>query len=106
MSPMASSCSAQAYSSSVRRRPRARRRVDPRRAPGAEVYRRLRSFAGRTILLGLEVLVAADPIRTVAVEPSWESVVVLTVIVLIRTFLSFTLDLEIELRSPGGGPRG
>ncbi len=63
-------------------------------------YRRLRSFLGRSILLGLEVLVAADLIRTVAVDPSLENVAVLGLIVLIRTFLSFSLDVEIEGRLP------
>ena len=64
------------------------------------VYRRLRSFLGRSILLGLEVLVAADLIRTVAVDPSLENVAVLGLIVLIRTFLSFSLDVEIDGRLP------
>ena len=63
-------------------------------------YRGLRSFLGRSILLGLEVLVAADLIRTVAVDPSLENVAVLGLIVLIRTFLSFSLDVEIEGRLP------
>ncbi|MFI5047785.1 MAG: DUF1622 domain-containing protein [Acidimicrobiia bacterium] len=63
-------------------------------------YSRLRSFLGRTILLGLEILVAADLIRTVAVDPSLENVGVLGLIVLIRTFLSFSLDVEIEGRWP------
>jgi uncharacterized membrane protein len=71
-----------------------------RRVPGSQVYRSLRSFVGRTLLLGLEVLVAADLIRTVAVTPSWESVGVLAVIVLIRTFLSFALEVEIDGRLP------
>jgi uncharacterized membrane protein len=65
-----------------------------------EVYRRTRSFLGRSILLGLEVLVAADLIRTVAVDPSLENVGVLGLIVLIRTFLSFSLDVEIDGRLP------
>jgi uncharacterized membrane protein len=71
-----------------------------RGTPGARTYRLLRSFVGRTILLGLEVLVAADLLRTVAVTPSWESVGVLAVIVLIRTFLSFALEVEIDGRLP------
>ena len=66
----------------------------------SDVYRRLRSFLGRSILLGLEVLVAADLIRTVAVDPTLESVGVLGIIVVIRTFLSFSLDIEID----GGVP--
>jgi len=52
------------------------------------------------ILLGLEALVAADIIRTVAVTPTFAGVGVLAIIVLIRTFLSFTLELEIDGRWP------
>jgi uncharacterized membrane protein len=63
-------------------------------------YRILREQLGRTILLGLEFLVAADIIRTVAVTPDWQSVAVLAGIVLIRTFLSFSLELEITGRWP------
>jgi uncharacterized membrane protein len=65
-----------------------------------DTYRRVRSFVGRSLLLGLEVFVAADLIRTVAVDPSLNSVGVLALIVLIRTFLSFSLDIEIEGRFP------
>jgi uncharacterized membrane protein len=57
-------------------------------------YDYFRRRLGRAILLGLEFLVAADIIRTVAVTPTWQSVVVLAGIVLIRTFLSFSLQLE------------
>lgn len=64
------------------------------------IYRPYRQFLGRSILLGLELLVAADIIRTVAVTPTLESVAVLAVIVLIRTFLSFSLELEITGRWP------
>jgi uncharacterized membrane protein len=63
---------------------------------GAEVYRRARGYFGRGILLGLETLVAADLIRTVAVQPTLENVLVLALIVLVRTVLSFALDVEIE----------
>ena len=63
---------------------------------GEEAYRALRTVFGRSILLGLELLVAADIIRTVAVQPSLENVAVLGVIVLIRTFLSFSLEVEID----------
>jgi uncharacterized membrane protein len=66
----------------------------------AVVYRALRSFVGRTILLSLEILVAADLIKTVAVDPSLENVGSLALIVLIRTVLSFSLDIEIEGRVP------
>jgi len=64
------------------------------------VYTRFRRVLGRAILLGLELLVAADIIKTVAVTPTLESVVVLGIIVLIRTFLSFSLELEITGRWP------
>jgi uncharacterized membrane protein len=66
----------------------------------AGVYRSYRSFLGRSILLGLELLVAADIIRTVAITPTLESVAVLAGIVLSRTFLSFSLELEISGRWP------
>lgn len=59
-----------------------------------------RSNLGRSILLGLEFLVAADIINTVAVTPTLTSVAVLAGIVAIRTFLSFSLELEIEGRWP------
>lgn len=55
-----------------------------------------RQALGRAILLGLEFLVAGDIIRTVAVTPTLESVTVLAIIVLIRTFLSITIELELE----------
>ena len=63
---------------------------------GEEAYRVVRTVFGRSILLGLEFLVAADIIRTVAVDPSLENVGVLGIIVLIRTFLSFSLEVEID----------
>ena len=59
-----------------------------------------RSNLGRAILLGLEFLVAADIINTVAIEPTLDSLAVLAGIVLIRTFLSFSLEVEIEGRWP------
>ena len=71
-----------------------------RRADGDEAYRRCRRGLGRAILLGLEFLVAGDIIRTVAVSPPFASVGVLAIIVLIRTFLSATLTVEIEDRWP------
>jgi uncharacterized membrane protein len=63
-------------------------------------FQRYRGDVGRAILLGLEFLVAADIINTVAVDPTLESVVVLAGIVLIRTFLSIALEVEIEGRFP------
>ena len=61
----------------------------------AGVYRRFRQEVGRAILLGLELLVAADIIRTVAISPTLESVAVLSGIVLVRTLLSFSLEVEL-----------
>jgi uncharacterized membrane protein len=65
-----------------------------------------RANLGRGILLGLELLVAADIIGTVAVTPSLENLAVLGAIVLIRTFLSFSLEVEIEGRWPWQKGRG
>ncbi|MCW4385684.1 DUF1622 domain-containing protein [Salinibacterium sp. SYSU T00001] len=64
------------------------------------VYERFRRFLGRSILLGLELLVAADIVRTVTVSFTIESVGSLAVIVVIRTFLSWSLELEISGRWP------
>jgi uncharacterized membrane protein len=63
-------------------------------------YREYRQHLGRAILLGLEFLVAGDIINTVAVDPTFRSVGVLAGIVAIRTFLSFSLEVEIEGRWP------
>ena len=63
-------------------------------------YRDLKGRLGRSMLLGLEILVAADIVRTVALEATLESVVILGLLVLIRTFLSWVLDVEIEGRWP------
>ena len=62
----------------------------------ARAYLVLRQSFGGTLLLGVEVLVAADLIRTVAVAPTLDNVLVLGLIVVIRTFLSFSLETEIE----------
>jgi uncharacterized membrane protein len=70
-------------------------------APIQDSYRRFRQDVGRAILLGLEVLVAADIITTVAITPTLTSVAVLAGIVLIRTFLSFSLQVELEGKFPG-----
>jgi uncharacterized membrane protein len=67
-------------------------------------YRRFRQQLGQAILLGLELLVAGDIIRTVAGSPSLQSVAVLGLIVLIRTFLSFSLEVELTGRWPWQGP--
>jgi uncharacterized membrane protein len=67
-------------------------------------YRELKVQLGRALLLGLEILVAADIIRTVALEATLESVAVLGLLVLIRTFLSWALEVEIEGRWPWQPP--
>ena len=66
----------------------------------ADIYRRFRQRLGQTILLGLELLVAGDIVRTVAAQPSLRSVAILGGIVVIRTFLSFSLEVEINGRWP------
>jgi uncharacterized membrane protein len=63
---------------------------------GKAAYDAMRSIFGRSVLLGLEVLVAADLIRTVAVDPTLDNLYVLGLLVLIRTFLSWSLDVELE----------
>ena len=63
-------------------------------------YQQYRQQLGQTILLGLELLVAADIVRTVAAAPTFASVGVLGLIVLIRTFLSWTLEVELTGRWP------
>jgi uncharacterized membrane protein len=68
--------------------------------PFEGAFRELRQSIGRGILLGLELLVAGDIIRTVAIAPTFESVGVLALIVAIRTFLSFSLEVELTGRWP------
>jgi uncharacterized membrane protein len=66
--------------------------------PGA--FERYKHQMGRSLLLGLEFLVAGDVVRTVALDPNLSNVVVLGLLVLIRTFLSWSLAVEIEARWP------
>lgn len=92
--------------------------VQLRRGAGTGVaYEHLRNLFARSVLLGLEILVAADLIRTVAVEPTLNNLYVLGILVLIRTFLSWSLDVELDgmwpwqkFRNkgqlPGPGPAG
>ncbi len=84
----------------------AARHIVVRSRPAALVYESYRRHLSRGILLGLEFLVAADIIDTVVIEPSFRSVGVLGVIVAIRTFLSYTLEVEITGRWPWSGPAG
>ncbi|MGD8966999.1 MAG: DUF1622 domain-containing protein [Anaerolineae bacterium] len=65
-----------------------------------QTYRRYRERLGQAILLGLEFLVAADIIGTVAVDPTFRNVGILGAVVAIRTFLSFALEVEIQGRWP------
>lgn len=67
---------------------------------GERSYHRLRQEIGKAILIGLEILVAADIIATVVTEPDMQKVLTLGVIVLIRTFLSFSLQVELEGKWP------
>jgi uncharacterized membrane protein len=71
-----------------------------RTAGGKRGYQTLRETFGAVLLLGLEILVAADLITTVAVAPTLRNVAVLGLIVLIRTFLSVSLQVEIDGRVP------
>jgi uncharacterized membrane protein len=71
-----------------------------RRAGFDDAYHALRADLGRAILLGLELLVIADIIGTVAIEPTLQNLGVLAVIVAIRTLLSFALELEVSGRWP------
>ncbi len=71
-----------------------------RTGDGAHAYQTLRRSIGAVLLLGIEVLVAADLIHTVAVEPTLANVGVLGLIVIIRTILSFSLEIEIEGMAP------
>ncbi|SDJ77505.1 Uncharacterized membrane protein [Nonomuraea maritima] len=71
-----------------------------RRGDFHDGYRAYRQGLGRAILLGLEFLVAGDIIRTVAVAPTFTGVGVLALIVVVRTFLSFSLEVELENRLP------
>ena len=72
------------------------RRLDEARDP----FSCYRTDLGRAILLGLEFLVAADIVHTVAIDPTLDSLAVLAGIVFIRTFLSFSLEVELEGRWP------
>lgn len=74
------------------------------RAPG-DHYHTLKVTLAKTLLLGLEILVAADVIVTVALEATLESVLILGLLVVIRTFLSWSLVVEIEGHWPWQRPQ-
>ena len=61
-----------------------------------EAYKGARQSIGRAILLGLEILIIADIVQTITIDPTLESVITLGVLVLVRTFLSFSLEIELE----------
>ncbi len=77
-------------------------------ASRGQAFNEVRSMLGRAILLGLEVLVVADIIRTIVVTPTLSSAATLGVIVLVRILLSFSIDVEVEGVLPWrrGAPRG
>ena len=75
------------------------------RHPRIEEYTRYRRWLARALLLGMEILVAADIIRTVALQTTWITIAELGAIVLIRTFLSWSIVVEIEGRWPWQPPR-
>jgi uncharacterized membrane protein len=73
------------------------------RRKGVDSYRRFRQQLGRSVLLGLELLVAGDIIRTVAATPTLTSVAVLAGIIVVRSFLSLSIELEVTGRWPWEG---
>ena len=75
-------------------------RLWARSRSGSKAYKLMRQTFGGVLLLSLEILVAGDLIRTVAVAPTLDNVIVLGLIVLIRTFLSFSLEIEIDGMPP------
>ena len=70
--------------------------VDLFRRPFDQAYEGVRHGVGRAILLGLEILIIADIVQTITIDPTLESAITLGVIVLVRTFLSFSLEIELE----------
>ena len=74
-----------------------------RRGKADTIFREIRQNLGRGILLGLEFLVAADIIHTVAIELTLDAVLTLAIVVLLRTFLSFALEVELTGRWPWQG---
>jgi len=74
-----------------------------RKGTAEDAYASFRGNLARSILLGLELLVGGDIIRTITAAPSLNEVLVLSIIVLIRTLLSFTLQIEVEGRWPWEG---
>ena len=70
------------------------------RSDGAAAFKTFKRYIARGLLIGLDLLIAADIIKTVTVELTLENVVILGLLVLIRTFLSWSLELEVDGRWP------
>ena len=70
--------------------------LELRRSGGRAAYRRARLGVGRAILLGLELLIIADIVQTITIDQTFDSAITLGIIVLVRTFLSFSLEIELE----------
>jgi uncharacterized membrane protein len=71
-----------------------------RKTGKTEIYRTFRVQVGRCIVLGLEILIAADIIKTLTIDQTFKDLGILAILILIRTFLSFTLEVEIDGRWP------
>ncbi len=76
------------------------------RSDGATAFKTFKRYIARGLLIGLDLLIAADIIKTVTLEATLENVVILGLLVLIRTFLSWSLELEIDGRWPWQAPVG
>ena len=76
------------------------------RSDGATAFKTFKRYIARGLLIGLDLLIAADIIKTVTLEATLENVVILGLLVLIRTFLSWSLELEIDGRWPWQAPIG
>ena len=74
--------------------------------PFEQAYEGVRQGVGRAILLGLEILIIADIVQTITIDPTLESALTLGVIVLVRTFLSFSLEIELNGTLPWRGHAG
>ena len=76
------------------------------RARRQDDYRTFRQTFGRGLFLGMEILVAADIVKSVALQPTLNDIVVLGLLILVRTFLGWALVVELEGRWPWQAPRG
>jgi uncharacterized membrane protein len=66
------------------------------RGQPAAAYKKARRDVGRAILLGLEILIIADIVQTITIDPTLEGAATLAIIVVVRTFLSFSLEIELD----------